>query len=127
MARNKSEAEIMARGLDNVCTGIVWLLLAVIGFFATLPSGMSNAWWIAAIAFLAGCYAISGSGPFARPAIRRRKAPRDGAPDERATAHKELDGAAAECLVADDLVATGAADGSAAPTGVANADRRTAP
>ncbi|MGB3026362.1 hypothetical protein [Paradevosia shaoguanensis] len=63
---HKSEAEVMARGLDNVCTGIVWLLLAVIGFFATLPSGMSNAWWIAAIAFLAGCYAISGSGPFAR-------------------------------------------------------------
>jgi len=76
MAR-KSEAEIMARGLDNVCTGIVWLLLAVIGFFATLPSGMSNAWWIAAIAFLAGRHfrqravraAAAGAGH--RPGISR--------------------------------------------------------
>ena len=63
---SKSEAEIVARGLDNVCTGIVWLVLAGIGFFATLPSGTNNAWLTAAIAFFAGCYAISGSGPFAR-------------------------------------------------------------
>lgn len=66
MGRSKSEAKIMERGLDNVCTGIAWLVLAAIGFFAVLPNDASNAWWTAGIAIVAGLYAISGSGPFAR-------------------------------------------------------------
>jgi len=66
MARNKSEAEIMARGLDNVCTGIAWLVIAAIGFFVVLANDPNNAWLTAGIAVVAGFYAISGSGPFAR-------------------------------------------------------------